>query len=298
MSGRPCRNARPCPSSRPRHVLRRRRLRPCSWRSWNPCTRPAVRFPDGPPAAPGADPCVRGPPSRLTQAWPEITDEELTMHTTHETRKRKDRCADTRRAATRHCDAACPTAPLPGSISDAAAPTPRGNNTEKKEKKGGRNSPALRACAGGGSAHQALSMSTRVITLVALLVLVRTPTFWPRADLLLPVLATSLTHGSRALLRRPALCARKLPYSGCARRMGRRAQTTWRRNRASGTRMCLSRAVPAWSHTKTTARAGAQAQVRAAASSTSSICVARICRVRAANTADREAPSDAAARYS
>jgi hypothetical protein len=33
-------------------------------------------------------------------------------------------------------------------------------------------------------------MSTRVLTLVALLVLVRTPTFWPVLDLLLPVLNT------------------------------------------------------------------------------------------------------------
>jgi hypothetical protein len=64
VRGRPCHNARPCPSSRPRHVLRRRRLRPCSWRSWNPCTSPAVSFPDGPPAAPGSDPCVSGPSSR------------------------------------------------------------------------------------------------------------------------------------------------------------------------------------------------------------------------------------------
>lgn len=109
-------------------------------------------------------------------------------------RKREDGCAGTRKAATWHCDAACPPAPLPGGLANAAAPTPQGNNSaENKENRGRRSSPALGAgpaCAGGGRAYQALSMSTRVLTLVALLVLVRTPTFWPVLDLLLPVLNT------------------------------------------------------------------------------------------------------------
>lgn len=85
-------------------------------------------------------------------------------------------------AATQHCNAACPPA-LPGGLANAAARAPQGNTTaENTEHRWHWSSPAQAAgpaCAGRGRACQALSMSTRVLTLVALLVLVRTPTLWP-----------------------------------------------------------------------------------------------------------------------